>query len=95
MRDHVSFACNSRRSAQQQFTVDASLTCQRLTYFPLQEEDIEVVLKALQNLHVPDEQASSPEDPDEPRNDSVFERWIDRKLIKFLDFIFSRFSLLC
>ena len=52
---HVSLACNTRRAAEQQFTVDASLTCQRFTYFPLQEEDFDAVLQAVQNLHVPDE----------------------------------------
>ena len=70
---HVSFTCNSRRAAQQLFTVDASLTCQRFTYFPLQEEDFDAVLQALQNLHVQGQQApdqhaewaSSPENPDD------------------------------
>ena len=102
---HVSLTCNSHRAAQQQFTVDAALTCQRFTHFPFQEEDFETVLHAFQNLHVQDQQdpdhqepdqhaewASSPEDPDD---DSVFKKWIDRKLINFLGFIFSRFPLLC
>ena len=54
---HVGFACNSRRITPQhaQFTVKASLACQRFTYFPLQEEDFEAVLQAVQNLHVTDE----------------------------------------
>ena len=52
---HVSLTCNTRRAAEQQYTVDASLTCQRFTYFPLQEDDFDAVLQALQNLHVPDE----------------------------------------
>ena len=57
---HVSFTCNSRRAALQQFTDDASLTCQRFTYFPFQEEDFDAVLQALQNLHVQGQQ-----DPDQ------------------------------
>lgn len=52
---HVCFTCDTRRAAEQQFTVDACLTCHRFEYFPLQEEDFEAVLEALQNLHVPDE----------------------------------------
>ena len=49
---HVTFTCNSHREVQQQlFTVNASLTCQRFTYFPLQGDDFEAVLQALQNLH--------------------------------------------
>ena len=88
---HVSLTCNTRRAAEQQFTADASLTCQRYTYFPLQEEDFEAVLQALQNLNVSDKWTSSPEDLN---GDSVFERCIERKLIKFLDFTFSRFPLL-
>ena len=67
---HVSFTCTSRRVAQQLFTVDASLTCHRLTYFPLQEEDFDAVLQALQNLHVqdqqdPDQQEADQQDPDQ------------------------------
>ena len=90
---HVTFSCNSHRAVgQRQFTVNTTLTCQRFIYFPLQGEDFDAVLQALQNLHVTDEKASSPEDPN---GDSVFERCIDRKLIKFLDFTFSRFQLLC
>jgi hypothetical protein len=52
---HVGFSSTSRRTAQEQFTVDAILTCQRFTYFPKQETDFEDVLQALQNLHVHDE----------------------------------------
>ena len=62
---HVSFTCNSRRAAQQQFTVDASLTCLRFTYFPLQEEDFDAVLQALQNLHVQGQQEADQQDPDQ------------------------------
>ena len=51
---HVTFSCNSHR-ANQQYTVYATLTCQHLTYFPLQKEDFEAVLEALQNLQVTDE----------------------------------------
>ena len=52
---HVNLTCNSRRAGDQLFTVYATLTCQRFTYFPLQEEDFEAVLQALQNLHVDDQ----------------------------------------
>ena len=51
---HVTFSCNSHR-ANHQYTVYATLTCQRFSYFPLQEDDFEAVLQALQNLHVDDE----------------------------------------
>ena len=61
---HVTFSCNSHRAVgQRQFTVNTTLTCQRFIYFPLQGEDFDAVLQALQNLHVTDEKASSPEDP--------------------------------
>lgn len=53
---HVTFSCSSHRAVQQQqFTVNATLTCQRFKYFPLQEDDFEAVFQALQNLHVTDE----------------------------------------
>ena len=53
---HVTFSCNTHRAVgQQQFTVNATLTCQRFTYFPLQVEDFDAVLQALQNLHATDE----------------------------------------
>ena len=51
---HVTFSCDSHR-ASQQYTVYTTLTCQRFTYFPLQEDDFEAVLQALQNLQVTDE----------------------------------------
>ena len=51
---HVTFSCDSHR-ASQQYTVYTTLTCQRYTYFPLQVDDFEAVLQALQNLHVTDE----------------------------------------
>ena len=51
---HVTFSCDSHR-ASQQYTVYPALTCQRFTYFPLQDEDFEAVLQALQNLQVTDE----------------------------------------
>ena len=51
---HVTFSCDSHR-ASQQYTVYTTLTCQRFTYFPLQVDDFEAVLQALQNLHVTDE----------------------------------------
>lgn len=49
---HISFISTSRRTAQQQFTINATLTCQRFTYFPRQETDFNTVLLALENLHV-------------------------------------------
>ena len=49
---HVQFSSTATRTAPNQFTVDATLTCQRFTYFPPQEADLENVLAALQNLHV-------------------------------------------
>lgn len=52
---HVSFSSISRRTAPEQFTVNATLTCQRFTYFQLQEIDAEVLLQDLQNLHVHDD----------------------------------------
>ena len=52
---HVVFSCISRRTALQQYTVNATLTCQRFTYFQRRETDFAVVLQNLQNLHVHDE----------------------------------------
>ena len=51
---HVTFSCNTHR-ANQQYFVYATLTCQRYTYFPLQEEDFDAVLQALEDLHMTDE----------------------------------------
>ena len=53
---HVTFSCNSHKAVgKRQFTVNAALSCQRFTYFPLQREDFDAVLQALQNLHVTNE----------------------------------------
>ena len=40
---HVDFKSFSRRSEAEKFTVDFALTCQRFTYFPLQETDFAAV----------------------------------------------------
>ena len=48
----VQFNSTTARSAADTFTVDATLTCQRFTYFESQEAVLAVVLAALQNLHV-------------------------------------------
>ena len=49
---HVQFNSATVRSDANQFTVNATLTCQRFTYFELQEAVLAAVLAALQNLHV-------------------------------------------
>ena len=49
---HVYFNSTSVRAALQQFDVNAALTGQRYTYFPLQATDYNAVLQALQKLHV-------------------------------------------
>lgn len=49
---HVQFSSTSIRTDPGEFTVYATLTCQRCTYFPLQDTDFEDVLGALQILHV-------------------------------------------
>lgn len=49
---HVQFNSTIVRNAPGQFTVNAILTCQRFTYFELQEAALGDVLEALKNLHV-------------------------------------------
>ena len=49
---HVYFNVTSRKTASQQFTVTAALSCQRYTYFKVQDTNFTAVLQALQNLHV-------------------------------------------
>lgn len=49
---HVYFNSTSVRSGLQQFDVNVAMTCQRYTYFPLQETNFDDILQALQNLHV-------------------------------------------
>ena len=49
---HVQFNSTTKREAADHYTVNATLTCLRFTYFELQEEGLEDVLEALQNLHV-------------------------------------------
>ncbi|CAH3195894.1 unnamed protein product [Porites evermanni] len=50
---HVYFNVISRKTGPVQFTVTAaSLTCQRYTYFQLQDINFAAVLQALQNMHV-------------------------------------------
>ena len=49
---HVTFESISRRTGDQQFKVDVTLVCQRVTYFQVQNEDISDVLQALGDLNV-------------------------------------------
>lgn len=48
---HVYFNSLSRRVRRKTYTVYATLTCQRFTYFPIRKTDFEDVLEELQNLH--------------------------------------------
>ena len=52
---HVGVTCTSRRVKKQQFTVEAFLTCQRFTYFPLEEVNFQSVFQTFLNIRVPDE----------------------------------------
>lgn len=49
---HVHFSSVARRETQTQFTVNATLTCQRYSYFELQEANLEELFAALQNLNL-------------------------------------------
>ena len=49
---HVHYSSVSRRIEQSRYTVNATLTCQRFSYFELQETDFDEILEALQNLQV-------------------------------------------
>ena len=49
---HVQFSCVSKRNETSIYTVNATLTCQRYTYFKLREADLGDVIKALQNLQL-------------------------------------------
>ena len=49
---HVSFDSVSRRTADRQFTVNVTLSCQRLTYFEAQNEDFDAIKKALRDIHL-------------------------------------------
>lgn len=49
---HVQFKSTTVRDGADRYTVNATLTCQRFTYFPLQETDLDDILGALENLHV-------------------------------------------
>lgn len=46
----VKFNSVTRRNCFHQYTVDATLTCQRFSYFELQETTLDEVLEELQNL---------------------------------------------
>ena len=46
----VKFKSVTRRNRYRQYTVNATLTCQRFSYFELQENTLEEVLEELQNL---------------------------------------------
>ena len=59
---HVGVRCTSRRVKKQQFTFEAFLTCQRFTYFPLEEVNFQSVLQTFLNIRVSDEWASSPDE---------------------------------
>ena len=49
---HVQFKSTTVKDGADRYTVNATLTCQRFTYFPLQETDLDDILGALENLHV-------------------------------------------
>lgn len=49
---HVQFSSITKRNAEHGFTVNATLSCQRFTPFPLQQTALDDILQALQNLHV-------------------------------------------
>ena len=52
---HVSFVSESQKTSDQQFQVDITLSCQRLTYFDAQDEDFDGFLRKMKNLHVQDD----------------------------------------
>ena len=49
---HVQFSSVARQETQIQYTVNATLTCQRYSYFELQETNLEELFAALQNLNL-------------------------------------------
>ena len=48
---HVYFNVTSHKTAPQQFTVTAALTCRRYTYFKVQNTNFTAVLQAPENMH--------------------------------------------
>ena len=48
----VKFNSVTRRNRVHQYTIDATLTCQRFSYFELQETTLDEVLEELQNLKI-------------------------------------------
>ena len=48
----VKIACNSCLTGPAEYTVFATLTCQRFTYFPVQPTNVEAVIQALQQMHL-------------------------------------------
>lgn len=52
---HVEFSSVARRETQIQYTVNATLTCQRYSYFELQEANLEDLYAPLQNLNLDEE----------------------------------------
>lgn len=49
---HVHFSSVAREETQTRYTVNATLTCQRYSYFELQEANLEELFAALQNLNL-------------------------------------------
>ena len=47
---HVQFSSVAKRKGRFTYTVNATLTCQRYTYFELLKKDLDTVIRALQNL---------------------------------------------
>ena len=48
----VKFNSVTRRNRDRQYTVNATLTCQRFSYFELQESTLDELLEKLQDLKV-------------------------------------------
>lgn len=49
---HVHFSSVGRRETPIHYTINATLTCQRYSYFPLRETKLEDLFAALQNLNL-------------------------------------------
>lgn len=48
---HVTFLVKSCRTSDEKFTVDVTLSCQRVTYFKVEKIDLSAFNKAIKDLH--------------------------------------------
>lgn len=68
---HVSFASVSKKTRPDRFEVSVSLSCLRFSYFPMQEDDFDAILKALERLNQSSDALKDSKPPEDINSDQA------------------------